>query len=42
MLTCLNCHWSGDLSELVAVDDDVDNFSYCPRCDGDIFEEEEE
>jgi len=38
------CRWSGDQAELVAKTDALDDrdFSYCPACKGNDFEEEEE
>ena len=38
------CHWSGDRQELVALTEDLNDqdFSYCPHCEGNDFEEVEE
>lgn len=38
------CGWSGDSTELVALTDALDDrdFSFCPRCDGKDFQEEDE
>jgi len=43
-LTCLECGWSGYPEELVCLTDSVDDkdFSYCPHCEKDNFEEDEE
>jgi len=33
-IECMDCGWSGDHSELIALTDDLDDrdFSYCPKC----------
>lgn len=38
------CSWSGDELELAALTDALDDrdFSYCPNCDGNDFEEEDD
>jgi hypothetical protein len=38
------CHWSGDPEELVALTSDLNDrdFTHCPNCDGNDFEEEDE
>ena len=43
-LYCENCGWSGTPEELVSLTDDFDDrdFSFCPDCGKDEFEEEEE
>lgn len=44
MLICLDCGWSGDDTQLESKTEDLDdrNFSFCPDCGGDNFEEEDE
>ena len=43
-LTCTSCWWSGYPEELIALTDDLDDkdFSYCPRCNGNNFDKDEE
>jgi len=44
IVVCISCGWSGDESELVSLTDDPRDldFSFCPDCNGDYFEEIEE
>ncbi len=41
-LICENCDWQGEADELVSKTDDIMDFSYCPKCGGSDFDEEEE
>jgi hypothetical protein len=38
------CSWSGDREELVSKTEDLDDndFSFCPQCEGNDFQEEDE
>ncbi len=44
-LTCLelDCNWSGEPDELVSKTEDIDddNYSFCPSCGNENFDEEE-
>lgn len=44
MLSCIDCGWYGDETELVSKTDEPDDkgFYYCPDCTGNNLEEEEE
>jgi NAD-dependent SIR2 family protein deacetylase len=44
VLYCNDCNWSGYPEELVALSDDLNDrdFSHCPWCEGQDFEEVEE
>jgi len=44
MLICNDCGWSGEPGELVSKTDDLNDrdFSYCPYCGGNDFDEEDE
>jgi len=41
-LTCIKCGWTGSYAELVALtyDAEDDEFSYCPNCEHDEFNDE--
>ena len=43
-LFCNDCSWSGFPEELVSLTDDLGdlNFSHCPSCGGNNFDEEDE
>ncbi len=43
-LICTNCDWQGEADELVSLTDNANDkdFSYCPYCSGEAFDEEEE
>lgn len=43
-LICNNCGWLGEPSELVSKTDALDDrdFSFCPQCEGNDFDEDEE
>ncbi len=45
-LTCNKCFWFGYPEELVALTDDIPSddrdFRYCPRCEGNDFDEDED
>ena len=44
MIICNYCGWAGDPSELIALTDDLNDrdFSYCPYCEHNDFDEEED
>ena len=43
-LICNECGWEGTPEELVSLTDDLNdrNFSFCPYCDSNNFDEEED
>ncbi len=43
-LICTNCNWQGEEDELVTSTDNVNdrNFSFCPFCSGNDFDEDKE
>jgi len=44
ILICNYCDWVGDNTELIALTDDPNDkkFDFCPHCESDDFEEEDE